>query len=116
MIEAQKELDKSSEPRDAVLAPPMSSIDVDTDRVLFVDPESVTVSAPLLGDTPLNRQSPAHKAYIAALSCATSRISSQGIALGYVAGILPLLLALVPVSQMHGSTFSLRLAIGLSGL
>ena len=116
VVEAQRELDKSSGPRDAVLAPPTSSIDLDADHALLADPESVTVSVPLLGDTPPDHQSPAHKAYVAALSRATSRISSQGIASGYIAGILLLLLALVPVTQMHGSTFSLRLAIGLSGV
>ena len=50
------------------------------------------------------------------LSATTSRISSQGIALGYAAGIVMLLLALIPVRAMKGSTDSLRLAVGLSGL
>ncbi|KIO32368.1 hypothetical protein M407DRAFT_108487 [Tulasnella calospora MUT 4182] len=50
------------------------------------------------------------------LSRTTSRISSQGIAIGYAAGIALLLLALVPVTLLHGSTFSLRLAIGMSGI
>ncbi|KAI0354428.1 autophagy-type protein 22 [Trametes cingulata] len=50
------------------------------------------------------------------LSTTTSRISSQGIALGYAAGIVMLLLALIPVRAMKGSTDSLRLAIGLSGI
>lgn len=56
------------------------------------------------------------EAYNTALSRATSRISSQGIALGYAAGILLLVIALVPVTLLHGTTFSLRLAIGLSGI
>ena len=47
---------------------------------------------------------------------AASRISSRGVALGYGAGIILLLVALVPVTISHGSTFSLRLAIGLSGI
>ncbi|KIM61007.1 hypothetical protein SCLCIDRAFT_93871, partial [Scleroderma citrinum Foug A] len=51
-----------------------------------------------------------------ALSRATSRISSLGIASGYGAGIILLLLALIPVTKLHGSTFSIRLAIGLSGV
>ena len=55
-------------------------------------------------------------AYAVSLSRATSRISSQGIALGYVAGILLLLVALIPVTLLHGTTFALRLAIGLSGI
>ncbi|KAI9068943.1 MFS general substrate transporter [Trametes sanguinea] len=50
------------------------------------------------------------------LSATTSRISSQGIALGYASGIVMLLLALIPVRAMRGSTDSLRLAIGLSGI
>jgi UMF1 family MFS transporter len=54
--------------------------------------------------------------YQTELSRATSRISSFGIALGYGAGICLLIVALIPVTQLHGSTFSLRLAIGLSGI
>jgi MFS transporter, UMF1 family len=54
--------------------------------------------------------------YSSSLSRATSRISSQGIALGYAAGILLLLVALIPVTLLHGTTFALRLAIGLSGI
>ncbi|KAF8624282.1 hypothetical protein AX15_005953 [Amanita polypyramis BW_CC] len=54
--------------------------------------------------------------YDATLSRATSRISSQGIALGYGAGIILLIIALIPVVYLHGSTFALRLAIGLSGI
>jgi UMF1 family MFS transporter len=50
------------------------------------------------------------------LSRATSWISSFGVALGYVAGICLLIVALIPVTRLHGSTFSLRLAIGLSGI
>ncbi|KAI8977803.1 autophagy-type protein 22 [Trametes punicea] len=50
------------------------------------------------------------------LSVTTSRISSQGIALGYAAGIVMLLLAFIPVRAMKGSTDSLRLAVGLSGV
>lgn len=54
--------------------------------------------------------------YQTELSRATSRISSFGVALGYVAGICLLIVALIPVTRLHGSTFSLRLAIGLSGI
>ncbi|KAL1943595.1 hypothetical protein VTO73DRAFT_4040 [Trametes versicolor] len=50
------------------------------------------------------------------LSTTTSRISSQGIALGYASGIVMLLLTLIPVRAMKGSTDALRLAIGLSGI
>ncbi|EJD38369.1 hypothetical protein AURDEDRAFT_72243 [Auricularia subglabra TFB-10046 SS5] len=63
---------------------------------------------------------PAHRAALAhynrLLSLTTSRISSQGIALGYSAGIVLLLLTLVPVTLMRGSTWSLRVAIGASGI
>ena len=111
VIEAQNELDKTSASPDV---PVTSSIDLDGEHTLFTDPESV--SAPLLGISAPDFQSPAQKAYVAALSRATSRISSLGIASGYGAGILLLLLALVPVTQLHGSTFSLRLAIGFSGV
>lgn len=58
----------------------------------------------------------AKAAHEAVLSATTARISSQGIALGYAAGIAMLLLALIPVRMMGGSTASLRLAIGLSGV
>ncbi|KAG6829680.1 hypothetical protein H0H92_003798 [Tricholoma furcatifolium] len=54
--------------------------------------------------------------YDAELSRVTSRISSFGIALGYGAGIFLLIVALIPVTLLHGSTFALRLAIGLSGV
>lgn len=47
---------------------------------------------------------------------ATSSISSRGIAAGYAAGILLLLIMLIPVTLMEGSLFSLRLAIAASGL
>lgn len=56
------------------------------------------------------------QAYNTALSHATSKISSRGIALGYSAGILLLFVALIPVTVMEGSTFSLRLAVSLSGM
>ena len=61
-------------------------------------------------------RSVAKSQYDETLSRATSRISSRGIALGYGAGIILLIIVLIPVGRLHGSTFSLRLAIGLSGL
>ena len=82
-------------------------------------------SAPLLsndGSTPQESGETTQKLklleaeYQTELSRATSRISSFGIALGYGAGICLLIVALIPVTQLHGSTFSLRLAIGLSGI
>jgi len=54
--------------------------------------------------------------YQTELSRTTSRISSLGIAFGYGAGIVLLIVALIPVTKLHGSTFALRLAIGLSGI
>ncbi|KAG5651553.1 hypothetical protein H0H81_008263 [Sphagnurus paluster] len=54
--------------------------------------------------------------YDSELSRVMSRISSLGIALGYGAGIFLLIVALIPVTILHGSTFALRLAIGLSGI
>ncbi|EIW74238.1 MFS general substrate transporter [Coniophora puteana RWD-64-598 SS2] len=57
----------------------------------------------------------AQATYDKALSRATARISSLGIASGYGAGILLLIVSLVPVTLLKGSTFALRLAIGLSG-
>ena len=54
--------------------------------------------------------------YSKALTTATSRISSRGIATGYLAGIILLIIALIPVTKLEGSTLSLRLAIGMSGV
>ena len=65
------------------------------------------------GETTKKRLEAEHQTEV---SRAISRISSFGIALGYGAGICLLIVALIPVTQLHGSTFSLRLAIGLSGI
>ena len=54
VIEAQKELDKSSKPCNTTLALPMSSIHLDANHALFTDPESVSISAPLFSDIPRN--------------------------------------------------------------
>lgn len=51
-----------------------------------------------------------------ALSKATSVISSKGIAAGYTAGILLLLLLLVPVIILQGNLWSLRIAIAATGI
>jgi MFS transporter, UMF1 family len=83
------------------------------------DDDSTTGSSeePLLHSSPPDEATKSlRKKYDAALSKAISRISSFGIALGYSAGIILLVLALIPVTSLHGSTFSLRLAIGLSGI
>ncbi len=85
---------------------------------LYEPEESDNAHEPLLGggggmDASVNEAKAKHDKL---LSATTSRISSQGIALGYAAGIVMLLLALIPVRAMKGSTDSLRLAVGLSGL
>lgn len=49
------------------------------------------------------------------LSCTTSRLSSTCTALGFFSGVSVLALLLIPVTLMSGSSFSLRLAVGLSG-
>lgn len=83
------------------------------------DDQEPEESSPLIHDsaTPLSEEALAlKKRYDTELSNATSRISALGIALGYGAGIILLVVALIPVTKLHGSTFSLRLAIGLSGI
>lgn len=87
---------------------------VDTSNEEFINEAA---REPLLPRLPSDEVALASKPiYDTALSNAISRISSLGIALGYSAGILLLILALIPVTKLHGSTFSLRLAIGLSGI
>ncbi|WVR08980.1 hypothetical protein IAU60_006040 [Kwoniella sp. DSM 27419] len=54
--------------------------------------------------------------YESLLSLTTSRLSSTGTALGFLSGVSVLALLLIPVLSLHGSTLSLRLAIGLSGI
>jgi MFS transporter, UMF1 family len=54
--------------------------------------------------------------YHRAISLATSRISSIGIGVGYMSGVSMLCLMLIPVTSLGGSLFSLRLAIGISGI
>lgn len=58
----------------------------------------------------------AQEAYLGEKSRVTAHISSRGVALGYGAGIAALVLLLVPVTLLGGSTFSLQLAISCSGL
>ncbi|KAG8908283.1 Autophagy protein 22 [Tulasnella sp. 403] len=71
---------------------------------------------PIVPDEVKAEHSAAIEHYNTMLSRTTSRISSQGIATGYAAGIALLLVALIPVTLLHGSTFSLRIAIGMSGI
>lgn len=98
VVARHAELHAASEPPDAVASREGSA----SDPLLGSDRDSEEVSS-------------LRTAYHTALSRATSRISSQGIALGYAAGIIMLFIALIPVNLLHGTTFSLRLAIGLSG-
>ncbi|KAF7291487.1 Autophagy-related protein [Mycena kentingensis (nom. inval.)] len=71
-------------------------------------------NAPLIA--PSAERTALQERYETALSRATSRISSLGIAIGYGAGICLLAITLIPVIQLEESTFSLRLAIGSSGI
>ncbi|KAA1470877.1 MFS general substrate transporter [Dentipellis sp. KUC8613] len=71
---------------------------------------------PLLAFSDSEEAASLKRQYNSQLSAATSRISSLGIALGYSSGIALLALTLVPVTMLHGSTFALRLAIGISGI
>ena len=105
------DLRRQLEDYDASGAGIWNGIDIDTN----VD----SPSAPLLQNSIQNvsdKRKEMEVQYQAVLARETSRISSLGIALGYVAGILLLVVALVPVTKLNGSTFALRLAIGLSGV
>lgn len=81
-------------------------------------PRQATASSPRDSDAALASSSPSSlkTKYDTTLSRAISRISSIGIAMGYTAGICLLIVTLVPVTKLGGSTFALRLAIGLSGV
>lgn len=81
-----------------------------------LDHPSEDPEAPLMSRTTNQERTALRARYDTALSRAMSRTSSLGIATGYGAGILMLIVALIPVTKLHGSTFSLRLAIGLSGI
>ena len=110
-----------------------AAADLSSDSPIIIDPELPSVdevygaAEPLL--VPVDRAAPQNSTSSASpelvalrekhgmlLSQATSRISSFGIALGYAAGILLLIITLVPVTLLKGSTFALRLAIGCSGI
>ncbi|THV02063.1 MFS general substrate transporter [Dendrothele bispora CBS 962.96] len=94
-----------------------NEVDAGTDQQPLLSPTHPTSSHSLRSSLPNNAKiQTLNSAYATLLSQTTSRISSSGIALGYGSGILLLILALVPVTLMGGSTTSLRLAIGLSGI
>ncbi|RSH95194.1 Autophagy- protein 22 [Saitozyma podzolica] len=72
------------------------------------------ISAQDLADAPaLEGSATTHHATL--LSLTMSRLSSTGVALGFLSGVSVLTLLVIPVTVMHGTTASLRLAIGLSG-
>lgn len=52
--------------------------------------------------------------YAALLSLTTSRISSIGVALGFFSGVSLLILLIIPISLMGGTTAAMRIAIGVS--
>ncbi|KAG8995169.1 Autophagy protein 22 [Tulasnella sp. JGI-2019a] len=54
--------------------------------------------------------------YQHAIALSTADISAKGIAIGYAGGIFVLLICLVPVTILGGTTWSLRVAIGISGV
>jgi MFS transporter, UMF1 family len=85
--------------------------DIDDPDNVASDSEDIQL---LRDETP--ELSSARREYYTMISNATAQISSKGIASGYLAGVTLLLIALVPFSKLHGSTFSLQLAIGLSGV
>lgn len=80
-------------------------------------PEEQALLSPSVEDTPVNNEEARNsfETYSKLVSRATSRISSRGIAIGYGAGIALLILLLVPVTLLKGSTFALRLSISLTG-
>lgn len=90
--------------------------DVSQESVENQDEQRTSLDVPLIQRTVSAEVFGLKKLYDEELSRATSRISSFGIALGYGAGIFMLIIALIPVTMLHGSTFALRLAIGLSGI
>jgi UMF1 family MFS transporter len=71
----------------------------------------------LLGATTSSSTSTrAAETYAALLSSTTARLSSTGTAIGFFSGVAMLVLLLIPVTRGKGSTGSLELAVGLSGL
>ncbi|WVQ63802.1 uncharacterized protein L199_001956 [Kwoniella botswanensis] len=77
--------------------------------------EDLAESDPI-GTTSLPKSMGRKTHYETLLSLTISRLSSVGTALGFLSGVSALALLLVPVILLKGSTFSLRLAIALSGI
>ncbi|KAK0452986.1 autophagy-related protein 22-like protein [Desarmillaria tabescens] len=106
VAELRSQLEASQDPEGSDVA--------DTSHIVS-DAHTEDAEEPLISRTRIE-SSELRTRYDNELSRATSRISSLGIALGYGAGICLLLVALIPVTKLKGSTFSLCLAIGLSGI
>lgn len=89
-------------------------------RSLLSEPLSAPVSSAIspadLAKSPAAAGSVTHEQYSTLLSLTTSRLSSTGTALGFLSGVSVLTLLTVPVTLLGGSTLSLKLAIGLSGI
>ncbi len=64
----------------------------------------------------LTTSNPTKTQYIKLLSLTTSRLSSTATALGFLSGFSILTLLLIPVTLLKGTTSSLCLAIGISGI
>jgi UMF1 family MFS transporter len=73
-------------------------------------------SIPLPRDYDMSSGLEAGKCHSTLLSLTMSRISSTGVAIGFFSGVAVLALLIIPVTLGEGSTASLRLAIGLSGI
>jgi UMF1 family MFS transporter len=89
------------------------------DPLLDSDSDSDAESRALLGtstSTSTSTSPSAKAAYAALLSRTMSRLSSTGVAIGFFSGVAMLALLVIPVSAGKGSTRSLELAVGLSGL
>jgi UMF1 family MFS transporter len=64
----------------------------------------------------LSDDSPVRTKHSNVISMAISRISAKGTALGFGSGVVLLALLTIPVMVLKGSTGSLRLAVGISGI
>ncbi|KAK8843980.1 hypothetical protein IAR55_006772 [Kwoniella newhampshirensis] len=78
---------------------------ISTEDLAETDP----IASPYLTTSPKSH-------YETLLSLTTSRLSSTGTALGFFSGVSVLTLLFIPITVLGGTTFALRLAIGLSGI
>ena len=77
---------------------------------------SIATNLPLAQVRSISYGQEAGKYHTAILSFTMSRISSTGVAIGFFSGVAVLALLIIPVTLGGGSTASLRLATGLSGI